>query len=283
MNPTTNKSPIINWPALLAAWISLGLVILILMLIKLITPIPPFPESASSGGMEVNYGTYNQGTGNIEENHIGEATNVIVKETIATEKSENKNQNVYTSESGEDVSIPENKKIEVKEQTTIIHPTEVKEKPKEKSIAEILAEKFNKNKGKGGGDGNSGSVGNEGEPDGNPLTHGKGGTGNNPDGTGTGSGKGIGNAPFGFDLKGRNVLYHPPLPTDTKEEGIVVVDIKVDKQGNVIDADPNGRGTTTHSPILKAKARQFALQIKFTPNAQFEEQKGSITIVFSFK
>lgn len=271
-----------NWMALLSSLLALLVVILILIFIKLITPIPPFPESASSGGMEINYGIYNAGTGNIEENNIGHATDVVVKE-IYTPSNNTPSPETYISENGEDIVLSENKKIEIKEQTTIIHPTEVKEKPKEKTAAELLAEKFNKNRGKSGGDGNSGNAGNEGEPNGNPFTNGRGGTGNNPDGTGTGSGYSIGKVPFGFDLKGRNLIYHPPLPSDTKEEGIVVVDIKVDKQGQVIEADPNGRGTTTTSPILKAKARQFALQLKFSPNPQFEEQKGSITIIFSFK
>ncbi|MCX7728337.1 MAG: hypothetical protein N2203_02590 [Bacteroidia bacterium] len=268
--------------AFFSSLFALALVIIILILIKLITPIPPFPESAAGGGMEVNYGTFNEGTGHVEENQLGEATNVIVKETT-TPNHQNNTEQTYTSEKGEDITLPDNKKIEVKEQTTIIHPTETKEKPKEKTAAELLAEKFNKNKGKGGGDGNSGHEGNEGEPTGNPFSHGKGGTGHNPDGLGNGSGASSGKAPFGFDLKGRSLLFHPPLPSDTKEEGIVVVDIKVDKSGNVIDAEPNGRGTTTTSPILKAKARQFALQLKFSTHSQFEEQKGSITIIFSFK
>ena len=273
----------INFLALIAAFLSLGIVILILILIKLITPIPPFPESASSGGMEVNYGVYNEGTGTVEENKIGNATNVVVKESVTSSSNQNKDQ-VYTSESGEEVPLPPNNdKPVIKENTTIVQPKEVKEQPKEKTAAELLAEKFQKNKGKGGGDGQSGDAGNAGEPDGNPFTHGKGGTGNNPDGTGIGSGKGTGNGPFGFDLKGRTLVYAPELPKDAKEEGIVVVDIIVDKDGNVKEADPNGRGTTTSSPILKAKARQFALKLKFNPNLQFEEQRGSITIVFSFK
>lgn len=272
-----------NWIALISAFVFLGIIVLIFILIKIITPIPPFPESASSEGMEVNYGTYNPGTGNIEENHIGEATDVIVKETSTSNNANNKNEPTYTSENGEPAEPMQNDKNDKNDKTspTIIQPTEVKQKPKEKTAAELLSEKFNKNKGKGGGDGNSGYEGNEGEPEGNPLSNGKGGTGNNPDGIGRGTGNG--KAPFGFDLKGRSLMYHPPLPSDTKEEGIVVVDIKVDSQGNVTEADPNGRGTTTTSPILKAKARQFALQIKFSSNNQFQEQKGSITIVFSFK
>lgn len=282
MESTYEQDKYPNFIALLGSFISLAIVILILVLIKLITPIPPFPELANSGGMEVNYGTFNEGTGNIEENSLGEATDVIVKES-ALPNTKKSNGTIYTSENGENINITENKNIEVKENATIIHPTEVKEKTKEKTAAELLAEKFNKHKGKSGGDGNSGNSGNEGEPNGNPFTNGKGGQGNNPDGTGTGTGISSGKSPFGFDLKGRNLMFHPPLPSDTKEEGIVVVDIKVNKEGKVENADPNGRGTTTTSPILKAKARQFAMLLKFTPNNQYEEQKGSITIVFSFK
>lgn len=280
---TLSENKPINWRALAGSILSLVIVILIFYFIKLITPIPPFPELASGGGMEVNYGIYNEGTGTIEQNNLGEATNVVVKEQVVS-NTESSKESVYTSENGEDVSVNEKEnKIEVKNNTTIVHPTEVKEPPKEKSAAEKLAEKFKQQKGSGGGDGNSGNAGNEGEPNGNPFTHGKGGTGNNPDNVGLGSGKGTGNVPFGFDLKGRTLLSHPPLPSDTKEEGVVVVDIKVDKEGNVIEADPNGRGTTTTSPILKAKARQFAIKLKFSDNPQFEEQKGSITIIFSFK
>ncbi len=279
---TQNGNDKFNLIAFFSSLVALGLVILVLILIRLITPIPPFPESVSSGGMEINYGIYNPGTGQIEENNIGEATNVEVKESNPS-VSEITKAEVYTSENGENAEFTP-KNIEVKQQTTVIHPTEVKNTPNKKTTAELLAEKYQKNIGKGGGgDGHSGNSGNEGNPEGNPFTHGKGGIGNNPLGTDKSNGTGKGNAPFGFDLKGRSLSYYPPLPTDTKDEGIVVVDIKVDKQGNVIEADPNGRGTSTTSSILKAKARQFALQLKFTPHAQFEEQKGSITIVFSFK
>ena len=68
----------------------------------------------------------------------------------------------------------------------------------------------------------------------------------------------------------------------TKEEGKVVVEITVDSDGNVIEANPNGRGTTTSSALLKAKAKQTALATKFNIDGKFEEQKGTITIIFSF-
>jgi TonB family protein len=74
----------------------------------------------------------------------------------------------------------------------------------------------------------------------------------------------------------------PTLSKDTKEEGKVVVEITVDKNGKVIKADPNGRGTNTQSAMLKAKARQAALATTFNVSGEFEEQKGTITIIFSF-
>jgi hypothetical protein len=52
--------------------------------------------------------------------------------------------------------------------------------------------------------------------------------------------------------------------------------------GNVIEANPNGRGTTTSSSALKDKARKAALATKFNVDGKFEEQKGTITIIFSF-
>ncbi len=269
-----------------------ALLLLLLFLIPLITPNPPFPlNTGGGGGMEINFGTYNEGTGNVEENGIGNATSVVENvESQPTPENPTKEE-IYTSENGEEVPVKETKP-EVKNYTTVITPTKPKEeviKPKEKTAAEKLKEKFLKNQGKnGGGDGNSGQAGNAGDPSGDPFKNGTGGTGTGSDG-GNGPGKGPGNGPgfgggkFGFDLGGRSVLTKPKLPSDTKEEGKVVVEIVVDKEGNVIEANPIGRGTTTNSALLKAKARQAAMATKFNANGQFEEQKGTITIVFAFE
>lgn len=267
-----------------------ALLLLFLFLFYIITPNPPFPLSGGGGGMEINFGTYNEGTGNVESNGIGDATSVV-EQTETTPVTENSKEEVYTSETGEDIKVEDNKP-KTKNNIMVIKP--VVEKPREKTAAELLAEKFNKNKGKnGGGDGNSGQAGNEGDPNGNPKTNGTGGTGGGTgggdgtgDGPGTGPGSGPGSGPgkgkFGFDLKGRAIVNPPTLPKDTKEEGKVVVEITVDKNGNVTEANPNGRGTTTSSAVLKAKARQAALATKFNVTGQFEEQTGTITIVFAF-
>lgn len=263
------------------------MLILFLIYYTIITPNPPFPLSSGGGGTEINFGTYDEGTGTVESNGIGDATSVVAHTEVTppTNMPQENNEAIFTSEQGEEVNLTETKP-KIENHVTVITPTKPVEVIKPKTQAELLAEKFNKNKGKtGGGDGHSGQAGNEGEPDGNPNTHGSGGTGGGED-RGDGPDKGIGKGPgpkgYGFSLAGRAVVSPPALSKDTKEEGKVVVEITVDKNGSVIKADPNGRGTTTNSAILKAKARQAALATKFNVSKDFEEQKGTITIVFSF-
>ncbi len=87
---------------------------------------------------------------------------------------------------------------------------------------------------------------------------------------------------LGYDLEQRSMVTSPSFENDTKEEGKVIVEIVVDKDGNVTEANPNGRGTNTSSTLLKAKAKKMALATKFSTDQKREEQRGSITIIFSF-
>ena len=97
------------------------------------------------------------------------------------------------------------------------------------------------------------------------------------------SNTGVNNSPsMGYDLARRNLVLKPKFTADTKEEGTVVVEITVDKTGTVIEAVPNGRGTTTSSTHLKNEARKMALATKFSENQKIDEQRGTITINFSF-
>lgn len=260
-----------------------GLLLLILILYIIVTPNPPF-ASGGGGGMEMSLGMMDVGNSNVEYGSLGQVTDVITEPTP-----EQTNNDIITDPNG-DVETNIEPKPNTNVKPTVITPTKPVEVIKPKTQAELLAEKFNKNKGKnGGGIGNNNTPGQEGAPDGNPNSNGTGGSGGGTggghgtgDGPGTGPGSGSGKGGYGFNLAGRNVTTPPSLSKDTKEEGKVVVEITVDKNGNVIKADPNGRGTTTNSAILKAKAKQAAMNTKFSPSNDYEEQKGTITIVFSF-
>ena len=256
------------------------LLLLFLIFYNMITPNPPFPESAGGGGQELAFGTMNMGNGDIEYGSLGNVNDVISKPK--------EEENLLTDENGESINLKKEKKEKINKNSTIITPVLPSEIIPEKTEAQKVAEKFKKNTGKnGGGIGNNEEAGENGSPNGNPFKNGTGGEGSgNDNGNGNGPGSGIGKGGFGrgigIDLKGRAVVKPPKLPSDTKEEGKVVVEITVDSEGNVIEANPNGRGTSTSSALLKAKAKHAALATKFNIDGKFEEQQGTITIVFSF-
>jgi outer membrane biosynthesis protein TonB len=273
-----NKNRLISGGITLAIF---ALLLLFLILFQLITPNPPFPEGGG-GGQEMAIGMMNLGNDDIDFGNMGSVTDVVTEKTEKTEK-------ILTDDNGETVPIND-EKPEVKENKTVITPVKPKEVVvvKEKTEAEKLADKFKKNQGKnGGGKGNNAEAGENGSPNGSPDFNGSGGSGGgtgggNGTGDGPGSGPGFGGGKYGYNLNGRTIVKPPKLPSDTKEEGKVVVDILVDSEGNVIEASPNGRGTSTSSPLLKAKARQAAMATKFNVDGKFEEQRGTITIIFSF-
>ncbi len=99
---------------------------------------------------------------------------------------------------------------------------------------------------------------------------------------GTEASEKVGESKLGYELRYRTMVSQPKLENDTQEEGTVIVEIVVDKAGNVIEANPNGRGTTTSSSVLKAKAKKIAAATKFSPHESFEEQGGRLTIIFSY-
>jgi len=270
-----NKHKIISWS------ISLGIFALLLLFFIffiIVTPNPPFPLSdPDGGGMEFNIGTMIEGTGNVDPtNGIGDAVKVVESTEAVQPTPQNNSEDYVTSEHGEESDIKKNDNPNKTTAPVVVVPA------KPKTAAELIREKAMKNQGKNaGGDGESGQIGNEGRPDGKPDKDGHGGTGI---GTGdeTGPSKGHGPPGIGFDLRGRKIMVPPPVSKDTQEEGTVVVEITVDKNGNVTKAEATGRGTNTNSAILKTKARQAALATKFNVSGEFEEQKGTITIVFKF-
>lgn len=88
-------------------------------------------------------------------------------------------------------------------------------------------------------------------------------------------------------LKGRSALGSLPRPAyNVQKEGIVVVKIKVDIYGNVVDAQPGAPGTTVSDDKLWAAARAAAMKAHFTPgNSETTPamQEGTITYKFKLK
>lgn len=84
-----------------------------------------------------------------------------------------------------------------------------------------------------------------------------------------------------FVMAGRKMIKEPRVDNLTMEKGIVVVEITIDKYGNVVKAVPGIEGTTTTSNYLLTKAKQAAESVKFdTSPVMPQSQTGSITITF---
>lgn len=93
---------------------------------------------------------------------------------------------------------------------------------------------------------------------------------------GNGKGKGV-----SFNLGGRGAKELVPPSASNNTPGKIVVEIFVDKEGNVVRAKAGVKGTTISNSNLYRKCEQAARKCKFAadPNAP-EEQRGTITYRF---
>lgn len=116
-----------------------------------------------------------------------------------------------------------------------------------------------------------------------------GGTGDNPfgksngTGGGTGGGDGTGTgASIGGGLGGRAVEKRGRINDTSQKSGKVVIEVCVDRSGNVVSADYTQRGSTTSDSELKSKAIQAAKGYKFAASSA-DQQCGTITFNFQLK
>lgn len=86
-------------------------------------------------------------------------------------------------------------------------------------------------------------------------------------------------------LKGRTVVGTLPKPAySVQKGGTVVVDILVDRHGNVTSAVPGGTGTTVSDKTLWESARKAALNTQFNVKADAPpQQAGTITYIFKLQ
>ena len=85
----------------------------------------------------------------------------------------------------------------------------------------------------------------------------------------------------GFGLNGRRLESAGKVAQECNQEGIVVVRITVNKEGDVILAEAGVKGTTNTHPCLLAPAKQTALLHKWHPDAMApSKQVGFVVIQF---
>lgn len=116
----------------------------------------------------------------------------------------------------------------------------------------------------------AGGHGDQGNPNGNP----------NADSYKGNASRGNSGVRIRSGLSGRSFKHLPSFEDDFNENAKVAVDIKVDKDGNVISAIVNPRGTTTTNGTIRSIATRKAMQLKLNAGDE-DEQTG--TILFDFK
>ena len=235
-----------------------ALLLLSFMFMGLTYTIPPPPEE----GITINFGFDDFGGGAIQPEEVVEE----LKETV---------------ELVEEVSTPD--VIETPTQTTEDAPAiKTEERPVKETPTEKIEEKeepqpevnpralypgkiTNPSKSEGETIGN----GDKGSEDGDPNASAHTGGGNGTNG-------------IAFKLGGRTVAELKKPIYESQVQGTVVVTIRVNRFGNVINATPGAKGSTTTSAYLYSRAKEAALQTTFDakPNAP-EVQIG--TIVYNFR
>ncbi len=252
-----------------------GAMILIVVLFGFSTPLP-LPEEQ---GILINFGTDETGFGDIEPAY----TDMPSEEEVAPQQEEL----VTEQDKGEIITQDYEESAALKEEkTTVEKKTEPKEtikeetvtKPTEETTQPVVEErKVNERalyKGKNtetnstGGEGVTQGDGNQGSITGSPDSD------NYSQGLSQGSG-------VTFSLEGRNPLFLPKPRYDYQVEGKVVVEIRVDRNGNVTYARAGVKGSTTNDENLIKAAQDAALKAKFDSktDAAFT-QTGTITYHF---
>ncbi len=87
-----------------------------------------------------------------------------------------------------------------------------------------------------------------------------------------------------FSLEGRSITKYPKVKDKSQKYGRVVVEITVNEQGEVINAEPGQQGSTVTDSRLKRLAKKAALQTEFNANPKGpSRQVGQMTINFKLK
>jgi outer membrane biosynthesis protein TonB len=260
-----------NYPRAFAAT-SVIMVLIAALCYFWIISMPPKQEDGT-GGILVNYGTTDEGSGsdymNTEEPSMAEKANHSKPDKVTpappTEektKVEASDKNVVTQNSEDAPEVAANTK---KPSTTVAtEPTKAVTKP---TINQNALYKGKTNTGTGEGDGNTGTPGNQGKTTGSTLT-------NNYNGTGSGNGGSL-------TMDQRTFTSRPVIGDDGRHSGKVVVDIRADKSGNIIYARAGARGTTIVDAALLQKCEDAVKRahLNALENAA-ETQIGTVVFVF---
>jgi hypothetical protein len=262
-----------NYPK---AFLATGIImaVLIAMCYFIVFQSPP-KEIEGTGGILVNYGTTDEGSGtdymSTEEpskaehpNHAKPTKVTNAKPTPQKTQVEQSDKKVVTQNTEDAPEVNANSKKVSKAPVA-----QAEKKPAKPTINQNALYKGKSNGGMGNGDGTTNTPGNQGKPNGSNLS-------NNYNGTGSGDG--------GLALANRSWVSRPTVEDNHRSTGRIVVEIHVDKNGNVISATAGAKGTTITDYDLFNRCEKAALNAKLNASPSSPDtQVGYVTFVFKVK
>ncbi|MFM1744506.1 MAG: hypothetical protein RLZZ630_443 [Bacteroidota bacterium] len=260
-----------------------GAILALLMFLYISSPIPPWEEGLAGGGGGGSFVEF----GELEFNDVPPVPQEVVKVTTPQEEEE---EEILTTDLEETVAVPptpkktdkpKEKKVEKKlpEKTVIKQPELAKVEERKPDPRSLYPGKRNTGGAPGGGQSGNGSGG-QGTGSGGGIGDGTGSGSGGGSGTGSGGGNGPG-AGIGFDLAGRDMRAKPKVEDNSQEQGRIVIEIIVDKNGVVQRADGPSRGSTLSNSTLVRKCKEASMKARFSPSPEgVEEQRGTISFNF---
>jgi hypothetical protein len=253
-------------------------------------------SGGGGGGVTVNFGDSDAGLG---KNYKSEVLNVKVETKQAPMLSVPEDKIIAQENAAVD-----NDEVVVTKKESVKKPNEI---VKKEIKPEVVKPKVNKNTNDAlanilngnnkGGDGDDKQGGNKGKSNGSLNSndyYGNGGSGGGTggangigNGTGTGAGNGSGSGSgsgggVGYSLGNRKALSKPDPKYTCNEQGKVVVEVSVDRNGNTISVLTGIKGTTNTAKCLLDQARIAAMNTKWQASEDApERQVGKIVYSFS--
>jgi hypothetical protein len=269
-----------------------GLLLVIFLFVKWgmppLPPPPPFDE-----GIEVNLGNSDIGSGNdqpmqpnppapSEQQAYAPPKAAVAKEEVKDIETDDKDEEAPVIKKPpvakpEATKVPEKEVVKAKPVTNP-KPAETPAPPAPKPKAQMKAISGEGSNGgndastykRGSGEGIAGGRGDQGRPGGNPDSKNY-----------TGGGTGTSGMRIKSGLSGRSITRAYKYQDDFNENATVAVDVKIDKNGNVVSASYQLRGSTTSDSYYKEKAVESVRKSKFnaSPNGP-DEQTGTVLVNF---
>ena len=259
-----------NYPKAFAAT-GVIMAVLIALCYFIVFKNPPKAEDGT-GGILVNYGTTDQGMGtdltSVEEpskaerpNHTKPTKVTPAPPTPQKTQVEQSDKKVVTQNTEDAPVVDANSKKASK--TVATQPVT---KPAKPTVNQNALYKGKSNGGTGEGDGATNTPGNQGKPNGSTLA-------DNYNGTGSGNG--------GLQMAQRSFVNKPSVTDENRHTGKVVVDIRVDKNGNVVYASAGAAGTTITDPSLLQRCEDAVRNSKLNSSENApDNQVGKVVFVF---